>query len=40
VRIVAIVGAAVAANAWAFVSARIGCVVMNPAFDLTAVCLK
>jgi peptide/nickel transport system substrate-binding protein len=27
-------------NTWAFVSARTGCVVMNPAFDLTAVCLK
>jgi ABC-type oligopeptide transport system substrate-binding subunit len=27
-------------NAWAFVSARTGCVVMNPSFDLTAVCLK
>ena len=28
------------ANAWAFVSARTGCVVMNPSLDLTAVCLK
>ena len=27
-------------NAWQFVSARTGCVVMNPYFDLTAVCLK
>jgi ABC-type transport system substrate-binding protein len=27
-------------NAWAFVSARVGCVVMNPNLDLTAVCLK
>jgi ABC-type oligopeptide transport system substrate-binding subunit len=27
-------------NAWAFVSARTGCVVMNPFLDLTAVCLK
>ena len=27
-------------NAVAFVSARVGCVVMNPYFDLTAVCLK
>jgi ABC-type transport system substrate-binding protein len=27
-------------NAWAFVSARVGCVVMNPQLDLTAVCLK
>jgi ABC-type transport system substrate-binding protein len=27
-------------NALAFVSARVGCVVMNPALDLTAVCLK
>ena len=27
-------------NAWAFVSARVGCVVMNPHLDLTAVCLK
>lgn len=25
---------------WAFVSARVGCVVMNPVLDLTAVCLK
>ena len=28
------------ANAWAFVSARTGCIVMNPIFDLTSVCLK
>jgi ABC-type transport system substrate-binding protein len=28
------------ANTWAFVSARTGCVVMNPDLDLTAVCLK
>jgi peptide/nickel transport system substrate-binding protein len=27
-------------NSWAFVSKRAGCVVMNPDFDLTAVCLK
>ena len=27
-------------NAWAFVSARVGCVIMNPGLDLTAVCLK
>ena len=27
-------------NAFAFVSARVGCVVMNPNLDLTAVCLK
>jgi peptide/nickel transport system substrate-binding protein len=27
-------------NTWAFVSKRIGCVVMNPDLDLTAVCLK
>ena len=27
-------------NAWAFVSARVGCVVLNPHLDLTAVCLK
>jgi ABC-type transport system substrate-binding protein len=27
-------------NTWAFVSARVGCVVMNPTLDLTAVCLK
>ena len=27
-------------NTWALVSARTGCVVMNPVFDLTAVCLK
>jgi ABC-type transport system substrate-binding protein len=27
-------------NSWAFVSARTGCVVMNPYFDLTAICLK
>jgi ABC-type transport system substrate-binding protein len=32
--------AAVTINSWAFVSARTGCVVMNPSFDLTAVCLK
>jgi len=32
--------AAMAANAWAFVSARTDCVVMNPSLDLTAVCLK
>jgi peptide/nickel transport system substrate-binding protein len=32
--------AAVNGNSWAFVSARTGCVVMNPNFDLTAVCLK
>jgi oligopeptide transport system substrate-binding protein len=32
--------AAMNPNAWAFVSARTGCVVMNPSFDLTAVCLK
>ena len=25
---------------WAFVSARTGCIVMNPGLDLTAVCLK
>jgi peptide/nickel transport system substrate-binding protein len=25
---------------WAFVSSRVGCVVMNPSLDLTAVCLK
>jgi ABC-type transport system substrate-binding protein len=29
-----------ALNTWAFVSARVGCVVMNPDLDLTAVCLK
>ena len=29
-----------AINAHAFVSARVGCVVMNPSFDVTAVCLK
>jgi ABC-type transport system substrate-binding protein len=29
-----------AINSWDFVSARTGCVVMNPLFDLTAVCLK
>jgi ABC-type transport system substrate-binding protein len=29
-----------AINATAFVSARVGCVVMNPTLDLTAVCLK
>ena len=28
------------ANAWALVSGRTGCVVMNPFLDLTAVCLK
>jgi peptide/nickel transport system substrate-binding protein len=27
-------------NAWAFVSSRVGCVVMNPFLDFTAVCLK
>jgi peptide/nickel transport system substrate-binding protein/oligopeptide transport system substrate-binding protein len=27
-------------NAWSFLSARVGCVVMNPSLDLTAVCLK
>ncbi|MGH3084440.1 MAG: ABC transporter substrate-binding protein [Gaiellaceae bacterium] len=27
-------------NNWAFVSARVGCVVMNPWLDLTAICLK
>jgi oligopeptide transport system substrate-binding protein len=27
-------------NAWALVSARTGCVIMNPFLDLTAVCLK
>jgi ABC-type transport system substrate-binding protein len=27
-------------NIWAFVSARTGCIVMNPGLDLTAVCLK
>lgn len=27
-------------NTWAFVSARTGCIVMNPSLDLTAVCLK
>jgi peptide/nickel transport system substrate-binding protein len=32
--------AAMNPNTWAFVSARTGCVVMNPSFDLTAVCLK
>ena len=32
--------AAMNINTWAFVSARTGCVVMNPSFDLTAVCLK
>lgn len=32
--------AAMNPNAWAFVSARTGCVVMNPSLDLTAVCLK
>ena len=28
------------ANARTFVSARVGCVVLNPFLDLTAVCLK
>jgi oligopeptide transport system substrate-binding protein len=32
--------AAMNPNSWAFVSARTGCVVMNPSLDLTAVCLK
>lgn len=32
--------AAMNVNTWAFVSARTGCVVMNPYLDLTAVCLK
>jgi len=32
--------AAININTWAFVSARTGCVVMNPSLDLTAVCLK
>lgn len=32
--------AAMNPNTWAFVSARTGCVVMNPSLDLTAVCLK
>jgi ABC-type oligopeptide transport system substrate-binding subunit len=27
-------------SSWAFVSARTGCVVLNPYFDLTSVCLK
>jgi hypothetical protein len=27
-------------NALTFVSARVGCVVLNPFLDLTAVCLK
>jgi ABC-type transport system substrate-binding protein len=27
-------------NTWEFVSARVGCVVMKPSLDLTAVCLK
>jgi ABC-type transport system substrate-binding protein len=27
-------------NTWAFVSKRVGCIVMNPVLDLTAVCLK
>jgi peptide/nickel transport system substrate-binding protein len=27
-------------TAWAFVSSRVGCVVMNPFLDFTAVCLK
>ena len=29
-----------ALNNWEFVSARVGCVIMNPVLDLTAVCLK
>jgi peptide/nickel transport system substrate-binding protein len=32
--------AAMNGNSWAFVSARTGCIVMNPGLDLTAVCLK
>jgi ABC-type transport system substrate-binding protein len=32
--------AVVNSNTWAFVSARTGCVVLNPFLDLTAVCLK
>jgi peptide/nickel transport system substrate-binding protein len=32
--------AAMNPNTWAFVSARTGCVVMNPSLDLTAICLK
>lgn len=32
--------AAMIPNTWAFVSARTGCVVMNPSLDVTAVCLK
>jgi hypothetical protein len=32
--------AAMNPNTWAFVSARTGCVVMNPGLDLTAVCLR
>jgi ABC-type transport system substrate-binding protein len=32
--------AAMSPNTWAFVSARTGCVVMNPSLDLTAICLK
>jgi ABC-type transport system substrate-binding protein len=32
--------AAMNPNTWAFVSARVGCIVMNPGLDLTAVCLK
>jgi hypothetical protein len=32
--------AAMNPNTWAFVSARTGCIVMNPYLDLTAVCLK
>jgi len=32
--------AAMNPNSWALVSARTGCVVMNPSLDLTAVCLK
>ncbi len=27
-------------NAVTFVSARVGCIVLNPVLDLTAVCLK
>ena len=27
-------------NFFTFVSARVGCVVINPGLDLTAVCLK
>jgi peptide/nickel transport system substrate-binding protein len=32
--------AAMIPNTWAFVSARTGCVVMNPSLDVTALCLK